>query len=513
MLDIPFLLSYQLPGLFVTILFLLFCEWNHKRKKEKVTVMHRIFILLLGCYITLLFSMTVSPEYGFSFSRLGGEMNLIPFSALREPTLNAMNFLGNVFLFAPLGILLVLISRQCRKMIFPLLSGLILSVLIELLQLFLGRGTDIDDVILNFLGTLFGYFVGYLLVTGRLGLMKNCGAARIIDKKRKYRKKDYKPFWGLAIPLLLMVYVIGFIHIYKNEGKDMMLRFRFSIDEASPEAADNGETNHTEAAEPIDCEIEGTSALMIDSESGSILFKKNDKEKIAPASTTKLLTAYTVLKYCEENEKIIVGDELSMTLPQSSLAGFQYGDQLTVYQLLEGLLLPSGSDAAYTLAVYTGRKIGGENLTEQEARNLFIEEMNRNAQELGMNESHFETVDGHDVENQYTTTEDLMVLLKQSITNEITGQIIREPMTSIQLENGRQYSLLNTNEILDYGSDFYCEDCIGGKTGNTNKAGSCLISAFEKNGRQYLIAVMGDSKEGRFADTIKLWKKIKEQQI
>lgn len=231
MLDIPFLFSYQLPGLIITIFFMVICECNHKKKKEKVTVLHRIFVLLLGCYLTLLFTMTISPEYGFSLSRIGQEMNLIPFSALREPSLNTLNFLGNVFLFVPLGVLLVFISRQCRKMIYPLLSGLILSVLIELLQLFEGRGTDIDDVILNFLGTLLGYFVGFLIVTGRNSLKKSCGAGKIIDGKLRYKKKDYIAFWGLVIPLVLMIYAVGFWHIFQNEGENMKLRFNLHASE------------------------------------------------------------------------------------------------------------------------------------------------------------------------------------------------------------------------------------------------------------------------------------------
>lgn len=189
MLDIPFLLSYQIPGLIVTVVFLLFCEYGHKRRGEKITPLHRILILALGSYLMLLFTMTISPEYGFSFSRIGNNVNLIPFTVLREVNLDILNFLGNVILFVPLGFLLVLISRQFRKVYYSLLTGFFISVLIEFLQLFEGRGTDVDDVILNTMGTLLGYLVGYLFVSGKNGLRQSCGASKIINGKKHFRKK------------------------------------------------------------------------------------------------------------------------------------------------------------------------------------------------------------------------------------------------------------------------------------------------------------------------------------
>lgn len=144
--------------------------------------------------------------------------------------------------------------------------------------------------------------------------------------------------------------------------------------------------------------------------------QKNIDKRIYPASMTKFLTAYTALKYVKPETKFTVGSELEMVQPESSLCLIQEGNVLTLYDLVTGLLLMSGNDAAYTIAVGTARQLRpNDNLNDEQAVTYFCELMNKTAAEIGMTNSHFETPDGWDNDNQYTTARDLLTLTKCAI--------------------------------------------------------------------------------------------------
>ena len=247
-----------------------------------------------------------------------------------------------------------------------------------------------------------------------------------------------------------------------------------------------------------------------------------EDEIIYPASVTKLFTCYVALQYLEPEEVLTVGDEMDFVVYGSSVADLREGDKLTVSQLVEAMLLPSGNDAAYVLAVNAGRRIlGDKNANFIAANTAFMEEMNKQVQDVGMVGTHFANPDGIHSDSHYTTFGDLAVLAAMSIKDETimkNARIANDSVTFIERgalvgeydpENENLGDVLtwkNTNEIINPESKYYCLYATGLKTGQTPYAGSCLLSSFHYEGKDYIIGVFGcPEKEDRFDDTLQLF--------
>lgn len=239
--------------------------------------------------------------------------------------------------------------------------------------------------------------------------------------------------------------------------------------------------------------------------------QKNIDKRIYPASMTKFLTAYTALKYVKPETKFKVGSEQDMVQQGSSLCLIQKGNVLTLYDLVTGLLLMSGNDAAYAIAVGTARQLRpNDKLSDKQAVAYFCELMNQTAKEIGMTDSRFENPDGWDNEKQYTTTEDLLTLTKCAIKNQSIKKIISIKETKVTFAAGGSIMWKNHIKLIDPKSPYYCKEFVGGKTGTTDSAGYCLISVFEKNSKTYIIIVTGCKDDNsRCAATLDLYGRIK----
>jgi len=277
--------------------------------------------------------------------------------------------------------------------------------------------------------------------------------------------------------------------------------------------ADNGSTydSNIPPDDPNFCEITAVNACVVNAVSGSLLFEKNMHEKIAPASTAKMLTALTVLEYCAPDDSVTVGPEITMVSSDSSIAWLYEGDVLTVRQLLIALLLPSGNDAAYVLAVHTGRRIAqDDSLTARQYIDIFIIAMNEKAQSAGTSSSIFLTPDGYDAQGQYTTAYDMSQIARACLNSTCLSEIISSYSIYEKWQCGREVTYNNTNELLNPGSTFYYPEAIGLKTGNSSEAGACLVSAAEIGGKTYICVIMGASEESRFSDTVSLYNELKK---
>lgn len=247
-----------------------------------------------------------------------------------------------------------------------------------------------------------------------------------------------------------------------------------------------------------------------------------EDEIIYPASVTKLFTCYVALQYLEPEEVLTVGDEMDFVVYGSSVADLRKGDKLTVSQLVEAMLLPSGNDAAYVLAVNAGRRICGDRSAGiYYAVDVFMQEMNKQVKEVGMNGTNFANPDGIHSDKHYTTFGDLAVLAAMSIkdetimknaiiANDSVSFIERGPLTGDEdPENENLGDVLtwkNTNALINKESEYYCPYATGLKTGQTPYAGSCLLSSFHYEGKTYIIGVFGcPEKEDRFDDTLQLF--------
>jgi len=258
---------------------------------------------------------------------------------------------------------------------------------------------------------------------------------------------------------------------------------------------------------PEDRQLTARQYFVYELESSSFLtISGNRLEKIYPASVTKLFTAYVALQYLQPETVVTATDALDLVVYGSSVAGITYRERLSVEQLVEAMLLPSGNDAAYVLAAEVGRVLDNEPYEKATvAVATFMEEMNRQAQQLGLSGTHFVNPDGIHKEDHYSTPQDLVTMASLALQNPIIMKYTQTHLHMIDMGGGYVRKWKNTNELIDPSSEYYCPYAVGLKTGQTPSAGSCLLSAFQFEGRTLIIGVFGCPEiEDRFADTLQL---------
>ncbi len=260
---------------------------------------------------------------------------------------------------------------------------------------------------------------------------------------------------------------------------------------------------------PAERVISAEQYFVYDCEAGQFVANAEDiSTKIYPASVTKLFTAYVALQYLDASKSVKAGEVLNKVAAGSSVAEIKKGDVLTVEQLVAGMLLPSGNDAAYILAAEAGRAMYGEKANQvstDEAVKRFVKEMNDQAKILGMNGTNFANPDGIHSDSHYSTYSDLAILGKLVLADPTIMKYAATSSMDVTLQSG-SVNWHNTNAIIDPESEYYCRLCTGLKTGQTPMAGSCLLSAFEYRGRTLIIGVFGCKEvDDRFPDTLQLF--------
>ena len=236
------------------------------------------------------------------------------------------------------------------------------------------------------------------------------------------------------------------------------------------------------------------------------LATQNEKAAIAPASITKLLTACIALDYFDTDTAITVGTEIGLIQPNSSVCLLAYGHKLTMLDLLYGLLLQSGNDAAYTIAVNVARKASANTtLSDTEAVEYFISMMNAYASEIGMTNSHFVSPDGYDTDEQYITPDDVLMLAMKSKQYPIINMIVSTQKKDVQFLSGETITWTNTNQFMDTASIYYNPHVRGMKTGSTVNAGTCLLTSYNDGDFDLIVFVAGcTTDESRYVQTATL---------
>ncbi|MBQ8228331.1 MAG: D-alanyl-D-alanine carboxypeptidase [Clostridia bacterium] len=232
-------------------------------------------------------------------------------------------------------------------------------------------------------------------------------------------------------------------------------------------------------------------ALLYDLSDDKVLFEKGIDECISVGSIIKVLTVCIGLQYFELEDTFLVGEEVDYYLTaDASRSMIKSGQTISFEQLLYAILLPSGSDAAFTLAVNTARKISNNpTMPISESIEIFCNEMNNYAKRLGCTNSHFVNPDGQDDDEQYTCISDVLIIAKKALEYDIFRKIVSTSDIELKLNSGEVYNWHNTNSMIDPNSSYYFEDCAGIKTGFTTDAGFCLLSYSERDGKQLLCVV------------------------
>lgn len=230
--------------------------------------------------------------------------------------------------------------------------------------------------------------------------------------------------------------------------------------------------------------------MLADLETGKVLASENVDEKVYPASTTKILTAIIAIENCNLKDTVTATREAidPIGLNHSNM-GILVGEELTVEDLLYGLLVHSANDAANVLGVH----ISG-NLED------FSTLMNEKAQELGMTNTNFVNAHGYHDDDHYTTVGDLAKVTIYAMKNELFQEIVKTPRYEIPPTNKYKETryLSNTNMFISGNKTqkHLYKNCIGVKTGSTDEAGNCLISAAEENGTKLFAVVMKCKNDG-----------------
>ncbi|MFZ5597828.1 MAG: D-alanyl-D-alanine carboxypeptidase family protein [Bacillota bacterium] len=249
---------------------------------------------------------------------------------------------------------------------------------------------------------------------------------------------------------------------------------------------------------PAQPDVKSEGAILVDMESGQVLYQKNEDERLYPASTTKILTALVVLKRADLAEKARVPREACLT--GGSAVGLQEDEILSVNDLLYAMLLSSANDAAETLGIHVGGSEEG-----------FARLMNEEAHAIGAVNSNFVNPHGMPDPNHYTTARDLALIAREAMKNSVFRKIVGTYHYRIErtlprpVEGIPQVDYVNHNRLLWSGSTYGYEGATGIKNGYTSEAGNCLVASAERNGHELLAVMLNSGAYDVYQDAINLF--------
>ncbi len=227
------------------------------------------------------------------------------------------------------------------------------------------------------------------------------------------------------------------------------------------------------AGEALAGEILSRAAVVMDSETGRVLYAKNPDLRLMPASTTKLMTALVVVERANLKDVVTVSKYAASV--SATRVGLRAGDRVTVESLLYAALMKSANDAAVALA----EAVAG-------SEEKFVELMNRKAIAIGANDTRYINANGLPGDGQYITAFDLAKVMRQAIRYPILKEVLGTRITEVSTETGKKMFIRNTNRLL--WSD---EELLGGKTGYTRQARHCFVCAGERDKDTIIVALLG----------------------
>jgi D-alanyl-D-alanine carboxypeptidase (penicillin-binding protein 5/6) len=240
----------------------------------------------------------------------------------------------------------------------------------------------------------------------------------------------------------------------------------------------------TAAAVPV---VTGEAAVLMDPVNGQVLYEKNADEKIYPASTTKIITAIIAIESGNMNDMVTIPQEASLV--EGSAIGLQEGEKISLRDLLYALMLNSGNDSAVAIAYHLGGSIDG-----------FAQIMNRKADGLGAVNTHFSNPNGLPDPNHYSTARDMALITRYAMQNPEFREIVATKVMTIERNDPEAQTYLgNHNKML-----WNYDGAIGVKTGYTDDAGQCLVTAAARGGRELLAVVMKSEGDNIWTDSTSL---------
>lgn len=226
-------------------------------------------------------------------------------------------------------------------------------------------------------------------------------------------------------------------------------------------------------------DISAKAAVVINGETGEILYSLNCNERLPMASTTKIMTALLLCELCGDLTKGVTATREAVTVEGSSM-GLEAGDTVSYHDLLYGMMLSSGNDAANTAAISLAGSL-----------NSFADIMNERAESMGLKDTHFVTPSGLDAEGHYTTAYELALIAKTALQNPDFANAASAETARLKYGNPPYLrTLTNHNKLLKAN-----DNIVGVKTGYTKKAGRCLVSASKKDGKFVIAVTLNDRND------------------
>lgn len=251
---------------------------------------------------------------------------------------------------------------------------------------------------------------------------------------------------------------------------------------------------------PAGPEIGAEAAILMEVNTGAVLYAKNIDEQLYPASITKILTALIAYEKCDMNEMVTFSSDAihSINWREDANMGINVGDSITMEQCLYGLLVGSANEAAYAIAEH----ICGEGNVE-----AFSDLMNQKAKELGCTNSNFVTPNGIHDENHYTSAHDMALIAQAFFSNELLSKMssttsYHVPQTDTQ---PREDMIVWAKSKLLPGKEYAYDGLVGTKTGYTDNARQTLVSCAQKNGMKLVCVILKEESPSQFTDTIELF--------
>ncbi|MBR1821408.1 MAG: D-alanyl-D-alanine carboxypeptidase, partial [Clostridia bacterium] len=241
------------------------------------------------------------------------------------------------------------------------------------------------------------------------------------------------------------------------------------------------------------------SALLIDEDTGEMLFAKNARVRMYPASTTKIMTLLLGIESgIPLDERITIPAEAADIPQGSSVIPVKPGDVMSYGDLLYSFMLSSGNDGANAVAVLVDGSI-----------EAFVQRMNDRAAALGMEGTHYVNAHGYHVGDHYTTAQDLAILARAAMENDTFRHIVAQPSWTITVTRDgetRTAEIVSRNSLLQSDQKYYYPDCTGIKTGHHNKAGWCFVGSAERDGMRVICVVLNCEQENdKWYDAAKLF--------
>ncbi len=289
----------------------------------------------------------------------------------------------------------------------------------------------------------------------------------------------------------------------KDQKEDATAETTEEQTEATTAAVIRNKTRKTYTQNDID--IIGEAAIVVDLETGEVLYKKNETDKMYPASITKIMTALVALENKDLGDAIHFSKQALRSVEKgSSVLGIKKGERLSLSQSLYAMMLKSANDVAHGIAYDIGGDLEG-----------YAQLMNERADELGCKKTHFVNSSGLPDDDHYTTAEDMALIAKAAYENKTLRKIMNTPKYTLAPTNKyhKKRKIKMGNRMIQKKSDYYYKKCVGGKTGYTIKAGGTLVAYAKIQGRVLCGVVLKSTNSvGTYKDMTSLFKYIDKKQ-